>query len=106
MTGLVKKLSIQHKVNILKEFRGKNDPLHDSTKYVSAADTPLGKNQAIEFMNRTGLDPAYRVFLENYRSFVKVLHEWVYETDDEFARLFLSRQFQAEPLTIEENVVQ
>lgn len=62
MTGL----GIKHKVNIPKELRGKNEPLHDSTKYVSAADTLLGKKQAIEFMNRTGLDPAYHVFLGNY----------------------------------------
>ena len=106
MTGFVKKLSMKQKVNIPSEAKGKNDPLHDSTKYMNAASTLFDKFTAEEFKKRTGLDPAYRVFLGNYRKFIEARREWAHETDEEFARLLLSRQFQEEPFRTKENVEQ
>ena len=96
MTSFVKKLSVKQKVHIPQEAKGKNNPLHDNTKYVNAASTLFNKYSAQEFKDRTGLDPAYRILLQNCRKFVEARHKWAHETDDEFARLLLSRQFQEE----------
>ena len=104
MTSFVKKLSVKQKVNIPQE--AKNNPLHDNTKYMNAASTLFNKYPAQEFKDRTGLDPAYRILLQNYRKLVEARHKWAHETDDEFARLLLSRQFQEEPFKTEEHVEQ
>ena len=72
---------------------------------MNAAATLPGKIKAQDFKQRTGLDPAYRVFFENYRKFVDAPREWAHETDEEFARL-LSDQFQEEPFRTEETVGQ
>lgn len=106
MTGFVKKLSVKQKVNLPNEAKGQNDPLHDSTKYMNAASTLFQKFTAQEFKERTGLDPAYRVFLGNYRKFIEARREWAHETNEELARLLLSRQFQEEPFRTKENVEQ
>ncbi|CAF9941497.1 hypothetical protein IMSHALPRED_002750 [Imshaugia aleurites] len=97
----VKKLSYKQK-----EAKGKNDPLHDSTKYMNAAATLLKNLTAQDFKQRTGLDPAYRVFLEHYRKFIEARREWAHETNNEFARLLLSDQFLEEPFRTKENVEQ
>lgn len=106
MTKFVEKLSIKQKVNIPKEAKGKNDPLHDKTKYMKAAATLFDKFSAQDFKQRTGLDPAYRAFLGNYRKIIEARRAWAHETDDEFARLLLSDQFREEPFRTEENVEQ
>lgn len=62
--------------------------------------------EAQDFKNKTGLDPSYRVFLEDYRKFVEARREWAHETNDESARLLLSDQFQDEPFKTEQNVKQ
>lgn len=46
------------------------------------------------------------MFLEDYRKFVEARREWAHETNDEFARLLLSDQFQDEPFKTEQNVKQ
>lgn len=97
---------MKQKVIIPKEAKGKNDPLHDKTKYMNAAAALLDKVKAIDFEKKTGLDPAFRVFLGDYRKYVEARREWAHETNDEFARLLLSDQFQEEPFRTEENVKQ
>ena len=106
MTSFVTKLSIKQKVIIPKDAKGKNDPLHDSTKYMNAASTLFEKYKPQESKDRTGLDPAYRIFLGSYRKIIEARHAWVHETDEEFARLLLSRHFKEEPFRTTENVEQ
>ena len=98
MIGCVKNFSFKQRVNIFKEVNGKNDTLYDSTKYMNVATTLFEKFTVQEFKERIGLDSAYRVFLGDYRKFIEARHKWAHETDDEFARLLLFRQFQEEPL--------
>ena len=106
MTSFVTKLSIKQKVIIPRDAKGKNDALHDSTRRMNAASALFEKYKPQEFKDRTGLDPAYRVFLVNYRKIIEARRAWAHETDEEFARLLLSRQFKEEPFRTRENVEQ
>lgn len=78
----------------------------DRTKYKNAACKLFEKFTAEEFKERTGLDPAYRVFLGNYGKFIGARREWGHETDEELAHLLLSRHIQEEPFKTKENVEQ
>ncbi|KAK4695888.1 hypothetical protein P7C71_g1942, partial [Lecanoromycetidae sp. Uapishka_2] len=93
MEKVVEKISKKQKITFKK---GKNDSNADKTRLMDATNKILKKVTAQDFEKKTGLHKDYRTDLAKYEQLVDKRRVWAHETENEFAYLLLSDQFQGE----------
>lgn len=91
MEKVVKKIAKQQKITLKK---GENNPNCNKTRLMDAASKILQKVTTQDFEKKTGLDKAYLETLTNYDTIVEARNEWAHKTENEFAYLLLTDQFQ------------